>query len=171
MASKPGILLGQITKTIGFDGTVNIRLEKKFINNIPELESVFLEIDGKPVPFFIEQLVESGPDLRVIFEDYGSVEKIGEFRGSKVFLVTGEDTHKDEPDLSSLQGFTVFNQKGKKLGLIMEVIPGPQLLLSIKSKNQDEILIPLHEDLIISVDDVKKTISMEIPEGLTDINT
>lgn len=171
MAYKPGILLGHITKTSGFDGTVIIRLEKKFINNIPQAESVFLEIDGKPVPFFIAEIGEAGPDLRVIFDDHRSVEKISEFKGCKVYLISGADTQKDEPDLSSLQGFIVLNQKGKKLGEISEVITGPgQLLLSIKDKKDEEILIPLHEDLIISVDSVKKTIRMEIPEGLTDIN-
>jgi hypothetical protein len=51
MPYTPGILIGQITKTSGFEGTVIVRLEKRSIENIPEPESVFLEIEGRPVPF------------------------------------------------------------------------------------------------------------------------
>ena len=33
-----------------------------------------------------------------------------------------------------------------------------------------EILIPFHEDFIVSIDKKKKIIIMDIPEGLTEIN-
>ena len=53
MAYNANILLGRILKIQGYDGTITVKLEKDFIDNIPEMESVFLEIEGKPVPFFI----------------------------------------------------------------------------------------------------------------------
>jgi hypothetical protein len=47
------ILLGRIIKIIGYEGAVAVKLENIFTENIPQMESVFIEIEGKPVPFFI----------------------------------------------------------------------------------------------------------------------
>ncbi len=55
MAYNANILLGRISKVHGFEGAVTVKLEKNLIENIPDMESVFLEIEGKPVPFFIEE--------------------------------------------------------------------------------------------------------------------
>ncbi|HLN20389.1 MAG TPA: hypothetical protein VK213_04825 [Bacteroidales bacterium] len=170
MDYNPGILFGQITKTSGFEGAVVIRLEKKFIDNIPQMESVFLEIDGRPVPFFISELEETGPEIKVIFDDYSSVDKVTEFKGCRVFLTKAGESDNDDPGLSSIIGFEVLDQAGNNLGRIREVITGPQLLLSIEDAAHNEILIPLHEDLIIGISKAKKSVRMEVPEGLTDIN-
>jgi len=53
MTYKNKILLGKISKINMPDGSVSVRLEQEFVENIPDIESVFLEIAGKPVPFFI----------------------------------------------------------------------------------------------------------------------
>jgi len=79
MAYYTGILLGRITKVSGYEGAVTVKLEKVFLENIPHLESVFLEIEGRPVPFFISWSEYSGADiLKLKFDDYGSLEKISE---------------------------------------------------------------------------------------------
>ena len=47
---------GKITKISGFEGAVTVRPERDFSGKIPETESVFLEIDGRAVPFFLNIL-------------------------------------------------------------------------------------------------------------------
>ena len=76
MAYKSNILLGRITKVSGYEGAVTVKLEKIFTENIPQMESVFLEIEGRPVPFFISDSEYSGADiLKLRFEGYDSIEK------------------------------------------------------------------------------------------------
>lgn len=170
MAYKKGILLGQITKTTGFEGSVIVRLEKRFIENIPLMESVFLEIDGKPVPFFIASSEYAGADiLKLSFTDYESVEKAEEFRGCNVFLTSGTADADADP-YSGMLGFTVADQSGQNIGTIEEIIENPgQLLLRIVSPERKELLLPLHEDLVIRIEKRKRRIIMEIPEGITDL--
>jgi ribosomal 30S subunit maturation factor RimM len=60
MTYKSDILLGQIIKASGYEGAVTVKLEKDFFDNIPNIESVFLEIEGRPVPFFISETEYSG---------------------------------------------------------------------------------------------------------------
>jgi 16S rRNA processing protein RimM len=68
-------------------------------------------------------------------------------------------------------GYSVLVQNDNFLGTITGIIKNTgQWLLSIASPSKKEILIPLHNDFIVSIDDPKKTIIMEIPDGLIDIN-
>ena len=89
MTYKNQILFGRIAKIHGYDGTVTVKIEQRFIEDIPELESVFIETEGKPVPFFISMAEYSGGDfLKMKFRDYGSYDKISEFNGCRIFLTT-----------------------------------------------------------------------------------
>lgn len=172
MTYKTGKLLGQITKTSGFEGAVQVRLEKKFIENVPEMESVFVETDGRPVPFFIEWSEYPGSDiLRLKFEGYNSSTKVEEFKGCRIFLTTGEADTETEVSLNYLKGFSVIDQEKRKIGIINDIIVNPgQILLSIYSNEGKDLLVPLHEDLIRKIDRRKKILSMEIPGGLLEIN-
>lgn len=172
MAYNCNILLGRITKVSGYEGAVTVKLEKAFTENLPHMESVFLETDGKPVPFFISDSEYSGADiLRLSFKDYESVEKVSEFIGSRIFLVSDKSLNTGKTAEMNLTGYEVFVQESIHLGTITEIIENPgQWLLIIKSAGGKEILIPLHEDFIVSINKKKKSIQMDLPEGLTDIN-
>ena len=173
MAYNNNILLGRITKVSGYEGTVAIKLEKSFSENIPQMESVFLEIEGRPVPFFISELDYSGADiLKLSFEGYDSDEKISEFVGSRVFLTSKPDNDNNTTsDSQILIDFSVLTKQKVLLGSISDIIPNNgQWLLNVISPSKKNILIPFHEDFIISIDKKKKVVYMDIPDGLLDIN-
>jgi len=173
MTYRNNILLGRITKVSGFEGAVAVKIEKIFTENIPEMESVFLEIEGRPVPFFISDLEYSGADiLKLWFEGYDTVEKISEFTGCRIFL-TDEiaDDNNKKADNQLLIGYEVFTQENKLLGPVSDIISNNgQWLLNVSSLNKKNLLIPFHEDIIISIDKKRKSIIMDIPEGLLEIN-
>jgi 16S rRNA processing protein RimM len=172
MAYINEILLGRITKVSGYEGAVAIKLEKVFTENIPSMESVFLEIEGRPVPFFISDIDYSGADiLKLQFEGYDSSEKISEFVGCRVYLTTGSGKVKKGKDLVNLSGYSVVIAEHTILGIITDIIENPgQWLLNVVSPGRKNFLIPLHEDFIVSIDKKTKTIKMDLPEGLTEIN-
>jgi 16S rRNA processing protein RimM len=172
MAYKYNILLGRIIKTSGYEGAVAIKLEKKYTGNIPRMESVFLEIEGRPVPFFISQSEYSGADmLKLCFEGYDSEEKISEFTGCRIFLTSLIFDDKPEEDNENLVGYKVFVNDDKLLGSVSEVFMNKgQWLINVISINKKSILIPFHEHFIVSLDRKKKAVIMNIPEGLTEIN-
>ena len=172
MAYNAHILLGRITKVHGYEGAVTVKLEKTFIENINEMESVFLEIEGKPVPFFIEWSDYPGGDiLRLKFEGYKSPDRVSEFMGCRVFLTTHEIVPGKISYHDQLSGYKILLADNTLLGTVKDVIDNPgQSLINIKSPDGRDILIPLHEDFIIVVDNKKKVIKMDLPEGLTEIN-
>ena len=172
MAYRSNILLGRITKLSGYEGAVAVKLEKIFTENIPQMESVFLEIEGRPVPFFISGLEYSGAYiLKLSFEGYDSPEKIREFVGCRVFLTSDSSDAGIKEDNQVLTGYKVLTSGNILLGSISEVLSNNgQWLISVKSPGKKDILIPFHADFIVSVDKRKKVIIMDIPEGLTEIN-
>ncbi|HOW10686.1 MAG TPA: ribosome maturation factor RimM [Bacteroidales bacterium] len=172
MTYKPHILLGKISRVNGYDGSVIIRLEKFFIDNLPEMESVFVETDGKPVPFFISSTDYNGSDiLKVKFEGYESGDKAGEFSGCRVFLTAGDGKVPKAGRSGDIEGFKVFLQESEFIGTVSSIIENPgQDLFSILSPDGREILVPLHDDFIIGIDWEKKTIRLSLPEGLIDLN-
>ncbi len=172
MAYNAEILLGRIIKTSGYEGAVTIKLEHYFSGNIPHIESVFLEIEGRPVPFFIADTEYSGAELlKLKFIDYESDIKMVPFIGSRVFLTTQLTTAKSTSGFESFVGFKIIDNKDGLIGTVSEIIDTHgQLLMNLSSPAGKEILIPLHEDFIVSVDKRKKVLLLDLPEGLTEIN-
>jgi 16S rRNA processing protein RimM len=172
MAYKKQILLGKISKVHGHAGAVNVRLEQGFSENIQDLESVFIETDGRPVPFFIASAEQ--PDnlvLRLWFEGYESAEKVKEFVGCRLFLTEPSNNAGPVSDLMDLINYRLFSQDNISTGVITGIIENPgQILLNILASSGNEFLIPLHEDLVKEIDTENRIIYMFIPEGIADIN-
>ena len=68
-----------------------------------------------------------------------------------------------------LTGWTVLHADGTKAGTVKahEDIPGNPCLWI--DTGHGEVLIPLHEELLLEADPEKQTLRMEIPEGLLDL--
>jgi len=172
MTYNSNILLGRIVKATGFEGAVKVKLERVFFENIPHMESVFLEIEGRQVPFFISNLEYNGADiLKLKFEGYDSLERIREYSGCRIFLTSNDPVRNNLEDTKNLAGYKVLLENNTVLGSVTEVIKNPgQSLLKIISLDNNDILIPFHEHFIVSIDIKDKIIVMDIPEGLTEIN-
>ena len=172
MAYHTGILLGKIIKSFGFDGTLTVKLEKVFDGKIPEMESVFLETEGNPVPFLVSSFeIVDNTLIRISFDGYNSLEQVNEFIGCRLFLTSSEKPENSGNDLNSLTGYQVRTTENDLVGTISEIIENPgQILLDIKTALNKKILIPFHEDFIVRIDNKKKIITMDLPEGLMEIN-
>jgi 16S rRNA processing protein RimM len=172
MTYRKEILLGRITKISGYEGAVTVKLEKRFTENIPDMESVFLEIEGRPVPFFISGLEYKGGDiLKLRFEGYGSAEKVTGFSHCNVYMTEWIQTADPEEDLQTFIGYKVKSDNNNILGSIKDIMPNSgQWLLKVVTSGENEILIPFHDDLVMAIDNKEKFIIMDIPEGLVNIN-
>ncbi|NLN31622.1 MAG: 16S rRNA processing protein RimM [Bacteroidales bacterium] len=172
MAFSNKILLGRIIKSYGFDGTVTVKLEKSFQDRLPELTTVFIEIEGKAVPFIVSS--SEKPDntvVRLLFEGYDSLEKIREFTGCRIFLLSSRSGEKENNDFGGLVGYKITDKGNDPLGSVQEIIENPgQILLGVQSAAGSYVFVPFHEDLIVRIDKRKKIIIMDLPDGLRDLN-
>ncbi len=109
--------------------------------------------------------------LKLKFEGYNTSEKVVEFSGCRVFMTTPVSGSKEDQQTGELTGYSVLTAGKMKIGTIEKVIQNPgQWLLSVVTDTGKTVLIPLHENLVIKIDNEKKLLFMDLPEGLTEIN-
>ncbi|MRR18590.1 hypothetical protein EG827_00205 [bacterium] len=160
--------IGRITKTHGFEGAVVVRSESGITREPGQGEPVFIVIDGIPVPFFTREAFSPSPVKLVIsFDDYLTTESVSPFKGCEV-RIAGEADESD--DLAALDGFTLTDTNSLFTGTVTSVLQNPGQLLAVVATPAGEIFVPLHPDLIVSVDRKMKKIEMSLPEGLIQLN-
>ena len=160
--------IGRITKTYGFEGAVVVRSERGITGEPQQGEPVFVVTDGIPVPFFTrEAYCPSSDTLIISFDDYLTPESVAHLRGCEVLTDRREEP---EDDLKALEGFTLTDTVTGLSGTITEIIRNPGQMMAVALIMGTEVYIPLHPDLIVSVDKSHKAITMALPEGLIRLN-
>lgn len=167
------IPIGRTNKTYGVDGTLRITVKDAFFEDFVAAEVVFLETGGQPAPFFIEDRW-GGDVLYLKLEEIDSREA-ARVLTDKVLSLRKEDVqappaHAPAGTIASAYtkwiGYTIFDQELGEVGVIENIIELPEQLLANLIYQGQEIMIPLHEDLIVAVDQEKKSVTMDLPEGL-----
>ena len=163
--------IGYISKTRGLKGEVQV----SFSFDEPEklkIKSVFIEINNKLVPFFVDTYKIPMPQVGYFtFEDIYHVDKAQNITKRKIFLPNRlkQNRKKEEFLYTDLVGFTADDLQNGDLGVITEVREYPQQFLATVNYKEKEVLIPLNEAFITKLDIESKTISFNLPEGLLDL--
>jgi len=163
--------LGTIVKTRGSSGDLIIRSKKKILQIKNNWESVMVEIDGLLVPFFISGWNISGSnEILITVEDIDIPEKAEKFSGRKVYInksVIVFSSNEFYPD--EVNGYLVIDIHAGEIGRItgIDEIPGNPLF-RLKYHGR-EILIPIHKDLIIEINEKKKIVRVNLPAGFLEI--
>jgi 16S rRNA processing protein RimM len=167
--------LGTIIKKAGNDGKLNLQLESVSPENYLDTESVFIEIHGKLVPFFVEQFrILNSQTAHLKLEDVDDSEISSTLVGCDVFLpldmlppLSGKKFYYFE-----VIGFEIRRKADmQSIGKISSIYEQGVNDLFILESEQVEILIPIAEDWIVEVNREEKYILMNLPEGLTEVNS
>lgn len=165
------IEIGYIKKTHGIHGCLNLVLENGMDEVIEDLDFLLFRIDGLPVPFFIEEINTLGDNFaNITFNNICNKEVAQQFVGCSVLVDKEEIQHIPESfSPLFLNGFTVIDQKNGIIGNISNIDDfGGNLVLTVIGSSR-EIMIPLNEELVLNINAEEKTILMDCPEGLLDI--
>jgi 16S rRNA processing protein RimM len=137
------------------------------------LETIFIEEKkDEMLPYFLEGTrIKNDEELFLKFEGINTKEAAHRLMQKRVWLPQEEfDKYVSKSAPIMLLGFHIINE-GADLGEILEIIEQPhQLLCRIDLKGK-EALIPVHDDFLLKVDQKKKEVHVELPEGLLDIYT
>ena len=151
----------KVLKSWGASGEVVLSRMDGDPEDLKSQEPVFIEFDGIPVPFFIESVQEKGSRYIVRFEDVDTQALAEELVGREVAL---SETEEDEED--SIVGMKIRDKRTRRIvGSVVDFSDyGGNMVITVETGGGEEILLPLHEELIESVrGDV---VTLEIPEGL-----
>ncbi len=155
--------IAQVLKSNGTDGELLISFFDVAPEDIDLQEPVFIEFDGLPVPFYFESFTQRGVNRALVrLTGVRSLKDADELSGAPIFADYFEEEVEDD-----LTGWTVFSPEGALVGTVTdyEDIPG-NTCLWVKRPSGEEVLLPLHEDLVIGLDPSTTTITLTIPDGL-----
>lgn len=163
--------LGYVIKKHGLSGEVNVFLDVDDPSYYKDLESVFVEINKKLVPFFIKRFQIRGNKVIARFEDVETVEQADELKSCGLYLPLSflPDLSEGQFYYHEIMGYQVVDDHLGEVGTVKDVYELPnQDLIAVDYKGK-EALIPVNDDLIGHADHDAKTLSVTLPEGLLDI--
>lgn len=168
----PGFVqIAILGKTKGIEGAVRVKVKDQFLEQVVSQEFLFVDINGSKVPMAVEGFDTAG-GLFVYFEGLETKEQAARVVGRGVYVPEDQFVPVEEPDsqlrFNYMTGYTIVSGD-LTVGVIKEVREFPQQEIAVVIRGSDEIMIPLHEDLIRQEDRDKRLVEMELPEGLLDI--
>jgi 16S rRNA processing protein RimM len=163
--------IGKTVATFGLQGELVLRHSLGKKTALPGLETLFIEMaDGNTLPYFVQHTkIKNEAEVFVKLEGVDTKEQAQPLTQKSIWLQQKDfEKYAAKSAPISLIGFTMVDQ-GKALGVVAEVIEQPlQVLCKIFIEGK-EALIPLHEQTLKKVDQKKKEVHVELPEGLLEI--
>ncbi len=166
--------IGKITKVHGAQGELKARIDEAYLEALYNADFVFVNQAGKPVPFFVEEIRgEKYPILKL--EEIDSPQAALPLTSMTISLESqlieefGRDAS-NHPAFGMLSGYLMYDLTSGKRGTIKEVLEYPQQeLAAVVDEEKNEFLIPLHDELIDTIQVDKKTVVVRLPEGLFEL--
>ena len=181
--------VAQVLKSNGTDGELVLGFREIAPEDINLKGPVFIIFDGLPVPFYIESFTKRGNTKALVrLTDICSQEDVEEIAGKAVYVEDESlpEMSLEEDGFAALVGWTLLTPVGDfstslemtdrdemtedfevaEVGEITDFIDIPNNpCIEVETEN-GAVMIPLHEDLILSVDPEYQEITMQIPAGL-----
>ena len=177
--------IAQVLKSNGTDGELVLGFREIAPEDINLNEPVFIVFDGLPVPFYIESFTKRGNSKALVrLTDICSMEDVEEIAGKAVYIEEGQlpEMSIEEDGYAALVGWILLTPAENfqseieempeeepaliEVGKITDFIDIPNNpCIEVETEN-GAVMIPLHEDLILSVDPEYQEIIMQIPAGL-----
>ncbi len=172
MKKEEAYYLGKIVKKYGLKGELLAKIDTDEPETYENLESVFLDIKGKLIPFFMTSCsLHKSNLLRIKFEDFDTVEDAESLQGKEMYLplstlpeLTGNQFYFHE-----VVGFQAVDHELGTFGVIKAINDNSPQAFFIIVDQEHEILIPVSDYFISKIDRNSKTVFFNTPEGLIDI--
>ncbi len=168
--------LGYTSKVHAKQGELIAKLDVDHPEKYKKLESVLVRLnknDNSLIPFFISsaQVLNNGT-IKLKIDDINDATQAELLVGKELYLpltklpkLTGNKFYYHE-----VVGFKVVDTTKGEIGEIFNVLELPQqAVFEIKNTQEKEILIPITDQIIKTVNRAEKIVEIDAPEGLIDI--
>ena len=158
--------IAQVLKSNGTDGELLISFFDIAPEDIDLQEPVFIVFDGLPVPFYFESFQARGTRRALVrLTGVRSLKDADELAGSAVYADYFEEEGEED-----FTGWQVRTPEGVAVGSVTghEDIPG-NLCLWVERPDGRQVLLPFHEELVVSIDESSRTLGLQLPDGILDL--
>jgi 16S rRNA processing protein RimM len=164
--------LGYVDAPVGIRGELALNCDADDLGRYKDLPQVFFEQDGVLIPFAVSSARPKGSkQLIVALEGIDAPTDAQAFSGCQVYVplsflppLSGNKFYYHE-----VIGFDVIDVHFGPVGKILRFIEGSmQTVMAVQHPNA-EVLIPLVDDFVVSVDRIRKIMEIKAPEGLIEL--
>lgn len=169
------IEIGKFQKTHALKGELNALLDVE-ADFVEDGKPLIVEMDGIFVPFYGDSIRTKGSESFLVkLKDVDSQEKAAEFVNKAIYGLRSDLLdYFDDPDAqltADFIGFKIVDSNLGEIGTIAEIDDSTDnVLFVVESSDGRQILIPVAEEFINSIDDDRRIVETTLPAGLIDIN-
>ena len=156
------IAIGHITRTHGKRGEIQCLTSNEYWDNA-QATFLILSINNILVPFRVLNWRGKGSDSLIFQLDRINDELSAQpLIGCQAYMLASDLSEEDEllPTWQSLTGYSVLDTDQGELGTIIHV---DETTINTLITLDNELLIPLHEDFIIDIDQTNKLLTICLP--------
>lgn len=175
MSDKQYTSIGALKKPHGLNGEMKVYISETYLEDFFQAKAVFIKADGVMLPFFVKE-IRGGAFIIVNLEEIDSREKALRVASKEIYLQTKnlipeekKEIIPDELEYSAYIGYKIQDVEMGLIGSIKRVEEFPQQEMAIVIHKEKEIMIPLNDHFISSIDEDAKVIMVELPEGLLNL--
>ena len=154
-------VIAKVTKLFGGDGLLSLRLSADFPDRV--------NIDGLEVPLFISSFKPAGNAKAVVsFDDLDNDRRASELVGRDIYIYVEPDID-DELYWEDMDGYTFIDLVSGMSGTIegfRDYTDNPLVEVDFSGV---EVLVPVSDEIIVSVDDRARIVEANLPEGLINL--
>ena len=164
--------IGKIGKPHGVKGELTLFFDDDVFDRV-EAEYLVLCVDGILVPFYMDDWrFKTGETALVKFTDIDTKEAASERTGCEVFFPKHlSDREEDDLTWDEIKGFEVVDANHGNIGNVVSIDGSTvNVIMEVETAKGNIILVPANENLIKEVDPENRSIVVDLPDGLVDLN-
>lgn len=177
MAETQYVIIGRTRKAHSLTGELKISIEERYLEDFMKNERIFLDVKGVKIPYFIDN-VRGGGEMIVKLEEVDNRDTATLLQSRDV-LLRQQDILPDHArefeveeeaglEYGHLAGFMLVDETQGEIGIIDEVLEMPQQEMAFLKYKDREVLVPLNDQFIKSIDQQNRCVMVDLPDGLLD---
>ncbi len=164
--------VGKIVNTHGLKGEVKIVTWTDYPEVFEDLEYVFAKKKTEEIKLNLKNIKYQKNNIIAKFSEINSIEEAETFKNC--VLTAERDMLGELPEgvyyIADLIGCEVFSDEGENLGKISDVFnTGANDIYAVSAPQRKDMLIPVTDDTVKSVDIENKKVIVHLIEGLEDL--
>ena len=164
--------IGLFNKPHGIHGELQFTYTDDIFDRV-DCDYLICLLDGIFVPFFIEEYrFRSDSTALVKLEGIETADRARMFTNVEVYFPVKHAEEAEDGELSwnFFVGFRMEDVRHGELGEVVEVdTTTVNTLFVVEQEDGEELLIPAQEEFIVEINQEKKLITVELPEGLLNL--
>lgn len=165
------IPIGKVLKPHGIHGEMAFEFSSDVFDR-EEVPFFIFELDGIFVPFrVVSYRLRSASTALVQLKGISTEEQARAFSGLTLYISSGYLGKMDdeEVEVQYFEGFELVDIHHGSIGIVSEVDQTTENALFVIPRGDDEVLIPVGDSYILTIDHEKRIITVDLPEGLLEL--